>query len=184
MGRRRPGEVHLRRNRSESIDRRRSRGLARRSRRTRIHGHRQRSGFRPRPLPVPRPVLGLRHGAGLDGERRALADRLRRPLQAGDRLPATVSTAAPAPGPRGLPRRCLLPSLEIARTGRQAIGRERRRIPDRPSTHRDEGWGRFRLHPDERDLDHRRPDLSRIGPLLLGRQARDQRGYLGVEGRW
>ena len=29
-----------------------------------------------------------------------------------------------------------------------------------------------RLHPDERDLDHRRPDLPRVRPLLLGRAAR------------
>ena len=39
------------------------------------------------------------------------------------------------------------------------------------------------VHPDERDLDHRRPDLPRVRPLLLGRPAGDQRRHLGLARR-
>ena len=40
------------------------------------------------------------------------------------------------------------------------------------------------LHPDERHLDHRRADLPRVRPLLLGRAAGDQRRHLGVARGW
>ena len=39
------------------------------------------------------------------------------------------------------------------------------------------------LHPDERDLDHRRADLPRVRPLLLGRPPGDQRRHLGLPRR-
>ena len=39
------------------------------------------------------------------------------------------------------------------------------------------------LHPDQRDLDHRRPDLPGVGPVLLGRAPGDQRRHLGQPGR-
>ena len=39
------------------------------------------------------------------------------------------------------------------------------------------------LHPDERDLDHRRADLPRVRPLLLGRPPGDQRRHLGLARR-
>ena len=39
------------------------------------------------------------------------------------------------------------------------------------------------LHPDERDLDHRRADLPRGRPLLLGRPPGDQRRHLGLARR-
>ena len=41
---------------------------------------------------------------------------------------------------------------------------------------------RLCLHPDQRDLDHRRPDLPRVGSLLLGRAAGYQRRHLGLPG--
>ena len=50
--------------------------------------------------------------------------------------------------------------------------RARRRLADGAADHRDAGRRRLRLHPDERDLDHRRADLPRVGPLLLGRAGR------------
>jgi F-type H+-transporting ATPase subunit alpha len=43
--------------------------------------------------------------------------------------------------------------------------RPRRRVADGAADHRDPGRRRLRLHPHERDLDHRRPDLSRDRPL-------------------
>ena len=55
--------------------------------------------------------------------------------------------------------------------------------PDRAADHRDAGQRRLRLHPDERDLDHRRSDLPRVRPLLLRHPAGDQRRHLGLPGR-
>ena len=43
--------------------------------------------------------------------------------------------------------------------------------------------GRLRLHPDERHLHHRRPDLSRDGPVQRGHPARGERGPLRVPRR-
>ena len=48
---------------------------------------------------------------------------------------------------------------------------------------RDPGRRRVGLHPDERDLDHRRPDLPRAEAVLLGRAPGDQRRHLGLPGR-
>ena len=57
----------------------------------------------PAPVQVPRPLRRLRHGPALDGERRARADHLRRPLQAGRGLSVGLTPPAPATGPRGVP---------------------------------------------------------------------------------
>ena len=59
----------------------------------------------------------------------------------------------------------------------------RRRLAHRAADHRDPGRRRVGLHPDQRDLDHRRPDLPRERPLLLRRAAGDQRRHLGVARR-
>ena len=54
-----------------------------------------------------------------------------------------------------------------------------RRVADRASDHRDAGRRRFGLHPDQRHLDHRRPDLPRDRPVLPGHPPGDQRRPLG-----
>ena len=114
---------------------------------------------------------------------RARARHLRRPHQAGRRVPPAVA-AAPAPaGPRGVPGRRLLPALEAARARVQALRRARRRLAHRTADHRDAGRRRVGVHPDERDLDHRRADLPPVGPLLLGRPAGGQRRHLGLARR-
>ncbi len=41
----------------------------------------------------------------------------------------------------------------------------RRRLDDRPADHRDQGQRRVGLHPDQRHLDHRRPDLPAVRPV-------------------
>ena len=80
---------------------------------------------RPGAVQVPRPLRRLRHGPALDGERRARPRRLRRPVEAGRGLPPALAAAAPPAGPRGLPRRRLLPAQPAARAGRQAVSDER-----------------------------------------------------------
>ena len=105
---------------------------------------------------------------------------LRRPLEARRRVPPDVAAAAPPAGPRGVPGRRLLPALAAARARLQALRRARRRLADGAADHRDAGRRRLRVHPDERDLDHRRPDLPRVRPLLLGRPPGDQRRHLGL----
>ena len=42
------------------------------------------------------------------------------------------------------------------------------RLADRAADHRDAGRRRLGLHPDQRHLDHRRPDLPRDRPVLSG----------------
>ena len=67
-----------------------------------------------------------------------------------------------------------------ARARGQAQRQPRRRLDDGAADHRDAGRRRLGLHPDERDLDHRRPDLPRAEPLQLGRAPGHQRRHLGV----
>ena len=70
--------------------------------------------------------------------------------------------------------------LERACPGQQGT---RRRIADGAPHHRNTGRRRFRLHPDQRHLDHRRPGLSGTLPLLLRHPPGDQRGALGLPRR-
>ena len=62
---------------------------------------------------------------------------------------------------------------------REAERRERRRLADRAADHRDAGRRRLGVHPDQRHLDHRRPDLPGDRPLLLRRPPGHQRRHLG-----
>ena len=54
------------------------------------------------------------------------------------------------------------------------------RLADRAADHRDAGQRRLGLHPDQRDLDHRRPDLPRDRPVLSGHPSGGERRHLGV----
>ena len=62
--------------------------------------------------------------------------------------------------------------------------RARRRLDDRPADHRDQGERRLGVHPDQRDLDHGRPDLPAVRPVQLEPAPRCGRRHLGVPGRW
>ncbi len=84
------------------------------------------------------------------------------------------------PGREAFPGRRLLPALAPARARLQAERRARRRLAHRASDHRDAGGRRVGLHPDERDLDHGRPDLPRVRPVLLRRAPGHQRRHLGL----
>ena len=95
-----------------------------------------------------------------------------------------VAAAAAPAGPRGVPRRRLLPPQPPARARREAERRARRRFAHRAADHRDQGRRRLGVHPHQRDLDHRRPDLPAGRPLQVGCAPRGRRGHLGVPSRW
>ena len=62
----------------------------------------------------------------------------------------------------------------------QAERRQRLRLADRPADDRDPGQRRVGLYPDQRDLDHRRPDLPGDRPVLPGHPPGGERRHLGV----
>ena len=105
---------------------------AARARRDGLHDRRLGRLLRSGPAAVHRPLRRLRDGRVLHvpgGAGDAL--RLRRPLQAGRRLPPALAAAAPSAGPRGLSGRRLLPALAPARARGQAARRVRRRAQGR-----------------------------------------------------
>src|SRR3954453_6154479 len=153
---------------------------AHRGRRDGQHDHRRRAGRRGGADQVHGAVRGLCDGGVLPLQRTPRPLRLRRPHEARVRLPADVAAAAPPAGPRGVPRRRLLPAQSAARACGQAQRRSRGRLTDGAAGHRDAGRRRVGVHPDERHLDHRRADLPRGKPVLLGRAPGHQRRHLGV----
>ena len=166
----RPGrDLHLRRDRAEGLDRRADPRAAQGPRRDGVHDHRHGARLRGRSDQVDGALRGLRDGRVLHEQGRPRARHVRRPVEARRRLPADVAAPAAAARPRGLPRRRLLPPLAPARAREQALGRARRRLADGAAGGRDAGGRHRRVHPDERDLDHRRADLPRGRSLLLGR---------------
>ena len=54
-----------------------------------------------------------------------------------------------------------------------------RRFADRPAGHRDPGQRRVGLYSDQRDFDHRRPDLPRDRSVLSGHSPGGERRHLG-----
>ena len=88
------------------------------------------------------------------------------------------------PGRVGVPRRRLLPAQPPPRAGRQALRRQRRRLAHRPADHRDEGRRHLRLHPDQRDLDHRRPGVPPGRPVQVRCAAPFDTGQSVSTGGW
>ena len=94
--------MHLRRGRPEGLDRGRGGRDAERQRRARVHGGRERVGVGPTPFQYIA-LLGSGPGRVLDVRGPARARGLRRPVQAGDRVPHALP-AAPTPArSRGVP---------------------------------------------------------------------------------
>ncbi len=108
---------------------------------------------------------------------------LRRPVEARAGLSRDLPAAAAAAGPRGVSGRRLLPALAAARARGEAQERAGRRVADGAAGHRDAGGRPVGVHPDQRHLDHRRPDLPGVRPVQPGRSAGDQRRQLGVARR-
>ena len=84
-------------------------------------------------------------------------------------LPPGLAAAAPSAGPRSLSGRRVLSPLPPAGA---AAKLSTARLPDRAADHRDPRGRRLGLHPDERHLDHRRPDLPGDRPLQPGHPPR------------
>ena len=188
----------------------------------------------PAPLQYIAPYAGCAMAEYFMYEQGADAVRLRRPLEAGRRLPRVLALAPPSPRPRGLPRRHLLCPLTAPRTLGQArqpvcdpprtaatddvtadMGVNQKvylgvpgleeanhalkehypqghkvveddhlgRLADRVAADRDARRRSLGVHPDQRDLDHRRPDLSPARPLLRGRPAGDRRRHQRLASR-
>ena len=113
-------EVHLRRRRPEGLDGRAGVRAPARGGRDGLHDDRDRARARGRADQVDGPVRRRRDGRVLPLQGRARARHLRRPHQAGRRVPAAFAAAAPPAGPRGVPGRRLLPALAAARARVQA----------------------------------------------------------------
>ena len=125
------GPLHLRRDRPEGLDHRPGPPVAGGRGRAGVHHDRGRARVRPGRLQVHRALHRVGHRPALDVRRQARPDHLRRPVQAGRGLPGRVAAAAPPAGPRGLPRRRLLPALAAAGALRQAVRRDGRGLDDR-----------------------------------------------------
>ena len=110
--------------------------------------------------------------------------RVRRPVQAGRGVPPDLAAAAPPAGPRGVPRRRLLPPQPAPRARRQAERRQGRRLADGAPGHRDQGGRHLRVHPDQRDLDHRRADLPAGRPVQVRHPPRVRRRPVRVARGW
>ena len=175
--------LRLRRDRAEALDGRAVRQGAGRAGRARLldrgRGDRLRSGADA----VPRAVRGLHHGRIFPRQRHARGDHLRRSVQAGRRLSPDVAAAAPPAGPRSLSGRRVLPAFAAARARRQDERRQQGGLAHRAADHRDAGQRRVGLHSDQRDFDHRRPDLPGDGLVLPGHPSGGERRPLGVARR-
>ena len=126
----------------------------------------------PCPAAIRRPVLRHRDGRALHVRRPARPHRVRRPEQASRRLSPVVAAAAPPAGPRGVSRRRVLLPQPAARAVGEAVRRARRRLAHVAADHRNARRRSLGLHSDERDFDHRRPDLPAAGPVLRRRASR------------
>ena len=175
-------DLRLRRDRAAQGDRRPARQRAGGGGRAGEHDHRHGRRRRGGADQVPGALRRLRDGRALPLQRQGRADGLRRPHQARLRLSPDVAAAAPPAGPRGLPRRRVLPALTPAGARGQAQRRPRRRLAHLAADHRDPGRRRVGLHPHQRHLDHRRADLPGAQAVLLGRAPGDQRRHLGLPG--
>ena len=144
----------------------------RRDRRDGVHDRHRGHGLGVGAAAVHRALHRLHDGRVLPGQRPARPHRLRRSVEAGGGLPAAVAAAAAPAGPRGLPGRRLLPALAPARARREAVRQGGRGLAHRAADHRDPGRRRLGVHPDQRHLHHRRADLPRERPVLLGAAAR------------
>ncbi len=87
--------------------------------------------LRPGPDAVLRAVHRRDDGRVLPRQQDARPDRVRRPVEAGRRVPPALAAAAPPAGPRGVPGRRVLHPLPPARARGEALRRRGRRLAHR-----------------------------------------------------
>ena len=87
------------------------------------------------------------------------------------------------PGREAYPGDVFYLALALAGARGQAQRRARRRFAHRLADHRNPGQRRLGLYSDQRDLDHRRPDIPRDGSVLPGHSPGGERRSVGVARR-
>ncbi len=176
--------LHLRLHRPEDVQCCLHRGRANEGRRDGVYDNHRRRGERSRASAVYRALYRLLDGRVLSRFRPRVAAGLRRPDQARAGVSSGIAAAEASAWARGVSRRHFLPALPIAGARRETQRRARRRIAYGAADHRDAGRRRIGVYPDQRDLDHRRPDLPRTRSVLRGRASGDQRRHIRIEGRF
>ena len=129
----------------------------------------------PAPMQYIAPYSGCAIGEYFRDSGRHALMHLRRSFEARRGVSRDFAAAAPSARTRGVSRRRVLSPQPSAGARREAEQREGRRIADRSAVHRNAGRRRFGLHSDQRDFDHRRPDLSRSRSVQLQRPSGHQR---------
>ena len=151
---------------------------------TRGHGAHHRGvglRLRARAPPLHRPLRGLRHRRVLPRQQASTpsASTTTSPSRPRPIARSRCSCAA-RPAARRIPGDVFYLHSRLLERAAKLNDEERRRQPHRAAHHRDPGRRHLGLHPDERHLDHRRPDLPRGRPLQLRHPARHQRRQLGL----
>ncbi len=176
--------LHLRRHRPEAVDGRRGRRHAARSpARWSTRSSSPPTASEPAPLQFLAPYTGVTMGEYFrdnGGHALIVYDDLSKQAVAYRQLSLLLRRP---PGREAYPGDVFYLHSPPARARRQAVRRARRRLADRAADHRDPGRRRVGLHPDQRHLDHRRPDLPRDRPVLLRRPPGHERRHLGVARR-